>query len=97
MCHQFTTRPADVERVREFLLKAIELKVGQAEPLGAADRKRLKSIMADMQLPSSMGCIVRTAGLQRTKVEIKRDFDYLARLWDGIREATLGSSAPALI
>ncbi len=63
----------------------------------AADRKRLKSIMADMQLPSSMGCIVRTAGLQRTKVEIKRDFDYLARLWDGIREATLGSSAPALI
>ena len=63
----------------------------------AADRKRLKSIMADMQLPSSMGCIVRTAGLQRTKVEIKRDFDYLARLWDGIRDATLGSSAPALI
>ncbi len=63
----------------------------------AADRKRLKSIMADMQLPPSMGCIVRTAGLQRTKVEIKRDFDYLARLWDGIREATLGSAAPALI
>ncbi|MFN3433461.1 MAG: ribonuclease E/G [Sphingomonas sp.] len=63
----------------------------------AADRKRLKSIMADMQLPASMGCIVRTAGLQRTKVEIKRDFDYLARLWDGIREATLSSSAPALI
>ncbi|MCU6455388.1 Rne/Rng family ribonuclease [Sphingomonas sp. A2-49] len=63
----------------------------------AADRKRLKSIMADMQLPPSMGCIVRTAGLQRTKVEIKRDFDYLARLWDGIRDATLGSSAPALI
>ncbi|MEH3160192.1 MAG: Rne/Rng family ribonuclease, partial [Sphingomonas taxi] len=51
----------------------------------------------DMQLPPSMGCIVRTAGLQRTKVEIKRDFDYLARLWDGIRENTLGSSAPALI
>ncbi|WP_210359215.1 MULTISPECIES: ribonuclease E/G [Sphingomonas] len=63
----------------------------------AADRKRLKSIMADMQLPSSMGCIVRTAGLQRTKTEIKRDFDYLARLWDGIRETTLHSSAPALI
>lgn len=63
----------------------------------ASDRKRLKSIMADMQLPPSMGCIVRTAGLQRTKVEIKRDFDYLARLWDGIREATLGSAAPALI
>ena len=63
----------------------------------AADRKRLKTIMADMQLPSTMGCIVRTAGLQRTKTEIKRDFDYLARLWDGIREKTLHSSAPALI
>ncbi|WP_372850987.1 ribonuclease E/G [Sphingomonas sp.] len=63
----------------------------------AGDRKRLKSIMADMKLPPSMGCIVRTAGLQRTKVEIKRDFDYLARLWDGIRETTLASSAPALV
>ncbi|MEO6717283.1 MAG: ribonuclease E/G [Novosphingobium sp.] len=63
----------------------------------AADRKRLKSIVAEMSLPKSMGCIVRTAGLQRTKVEIKRDFDYLARLWDEIRETTLGSSAPALI
>jgi ribonuclease E len=63
----------------------------------AGDRKRLKSIMADMKLPPSMGCIVRTAGLQRTRQEIKRDFDYLARLWDGIREATLSSSAPALV
>ena len=63
----------------------------------AGDRKRLKSIMADLKLPSSMGCIVRTAGLSRTKVEIKRDFDYLARLWDGIRETTLASSAPALV
>ncbi|MEO9133334.1 MAG: Rne/Rng family ribonuclease, partial [Sphingomonas sp.] len=63
----------------------------------AGDRKRLKTIMADLKLPPSMGCIVRTAGLQRTKVEIKRDFDYLARLWDGIRETTLGSSAPALV
>ncbi|WP_309612397.1 Rne/Rng family ribonuclease [Sphingomonas sp.] len=62
-----------------------------------ADRKRLKSIMGDLSLPTSMGLIVRTAGLQRTKVEIKRDFDYLARLWDEIRERTLGSSAPALI
>ena len=61
------------------------------------DRKRLKSIISEMDLPKSMGCIVRTAGLQRTKVEIKRDFDYLARLWDEIRETTLGSSAPALI
>lgn len=63
----------------------------------AADRKRLKSIIAEMNLPSSMGCIVRTAGLQRTKTEIRRDFDYLARLWDEIRENTLKSAAPALI
>ena len=62
-----------------------------------ADRKRLKQIMADLALPMSMGLIVRTAGLQRTKVEIKRDFDYLARLWDEIREKTLNSSAPALV
>ncbi|HEY6661849.1 MAG TPA: ribonuclease E/G [Sphingomicrobium sp.] len=62
-----------------------------------ADRKRLKSIMGDLNLPKTMGLIVRTAGLQRTKVEIKRDFDYLARLWDEIRERTLGSTAPALI
>lgn len=63
----------------------------------AADRKRLKTIMSDLKLPPTMGCIVRTAGLQRTKTEIKRDFDYLARLWDGIREETLKSSAPALV
>ena len=63
----------------------------------AADRKRLKSIMADLALPSTMGAIVRTAGLERTKTEIKRDFDYLTRLWDEIRERTLSSSAPALI
>jgi len=61
------------------------------------DRKRLKSIMSDLKLPTTMGLIVRTAGLSRTKVEIKRDFDYLARLWDEIRERTLGSTAPALI
>ncbi|HLL29565.1 MAG TPA: ribonuclease E/G, partial [Allosphingosinicella sp.] len=62
-----------------------------------ADRKRLKQIMSDLSLPNSMSCIVRTAGLSRTKTEIKRDFDYLARLWDEIRERTLKSSAPALI
>ncbi len=61
----------------------------------ASDRKRLKSIITEMDLPKSMGCIVRTAGLQRTKAEIKRDFDYLARVWDEIRENTLKSSAPA--
>jgi len=63
----------------------------------ASDRKRLKSIIGELELPKSMSCIVRTAGLQRTKTEIKRDFDYLARLWDEIRERTLHSSAPALI
>ncbi|MCW1428167.1 Rne/Rng family ribonuclease [Novosphingobium sp. JCM 18896] len=63
----------------------------------ASDRKRLKSIISEMDLPKSMGCIVRTAGLARTKTEIKRDFDYLARLWDEIRENTMKSSAPALI
>ena len=63
----------------------------------AADRKRLKSIVGDLSLPRSMGLIVRTAGLQRTKPEIKRDFDYLARVWDEIREKTLASSAPTLI
>jgi len=63
----------------------------------AADRKRLKQIVGELSLPRSMGMIVRTAGLQRTKPEIKRDFDYLARLWDEIRENTLASSAPALI
>lgn len=62
-----------------------------------ADRKRLKSIMTDLKLPQTMGLIVRTAGLSRTKTEIKRDFDYLARLWDEIRERTLSSTAPALI
>ena len=62
-----------------------------------ADRKRLKTIVSDLSLPKSMGLIVRTAGLSRTKPEIKRDFDYLARLWDEIRERTLGSSAPSKI
>jgi ribonuclease E len=62
-----------------------------------ADRKRLKEIMGDMVLPQGMACIIRTAGLKRTKVEIRRDFDYLTRLWDGIRDTTLSSVAPALI
>jgi ribonuclease E len=63
----------------------------------ASDRKRLKSIMSDMNLPATMGCIIRTAGLARTKPEIKRDFDYLARLWDEVRERTLKGAAPMLI
>jgi ribonuclease E len=63
----------------------------------ASDRKRLKQIISELSLPKSMGCIIRTAGLQRTKTEIKRDFDYLARLWDEIREKTLRSTAPMMI
>jgi ribonuclease E len=63
----------------------------------AGDRKRLKTIVSDMNLPATMGCIIRTAGLARTKPEIKRDFDYLARLWDEVRERTLSGAAPMLI
>ncbi len=62
-----------------------------------ADRRKLKAMIDEMNLPPSMGCIVRTAGMSRTKTEIKRDFDYLARLWDEIRDRTIHSSAPALI
>ncbi|MDO9363198.1 MAG: ribonuclease E/G [Sphingopyxis sp.] len=62
-----------------------------------ADRRKLKAMIDELALPPSMGCIVRTAGMSRTKVEIKRDFDYLARLWDEIRQKTLESSAPALV
>jgi ribonuclease E len=62
-----------------------------------ADRRKLKAMIDELNLPPTMGCIVRTAGMSRTKTEIKRDFDYLARLWDEIREKTLQSSAPALI
>ncbi|MFN3287660.1 MAG: ribonuclease E/G, partial [Sphingomonadaceae bacterium] len=63
----------------------------------AADRKRLKAIIDEMALPPGMAAIVRTAGLSRTRAEIRRDFDYLTRLWDEIRETTLSSTAPALI
>jgi ribonuclease E len=62
-----------------------------------SDRKRLKEMVSDLKLPKTMGLIVRTAGMSRTKPEIKRDFDYLARVWDEIRENTLASVAPALI
>mgnify|MGYP002779997764 CR=1 FL=1 len=62
-----------------------------------SDRKRLKQVMADLQLPPGMGAIVRTAGLKRSAADIRRDFDYLTRLWDEIREKTLASQAPALI
>src|SRR5580658_5923599 len=63
----------------------------------AADRRRLKEIMTELDIPKGMGMIVRTAGAQRPKPEIKRDCEYLLRLWDDIREHTLKSIAPALI
>ena len=65
--------------------------------VNADDRKRLKAITAELKVPSRMAVIVRTAGLARTRAEIKRDFEYLLRQWEGIREATLESSAPVLI
>ena len=63
----------------------------------ATDRKRLREVMDDLQLPQGMSLIVRTAGAQRPKPEIQRDCEYLLRLWDGVRERTLASTAPALI
>jgi len=63
----------------------------------AADRRRLKEVMAELDLPQGMGLIVRTAGANRPKPEIKRDCEYLLRLWDDIREHTMRSVAPALI
>ena len=61
------------------------------------DRKRLKKVVGALDVPEGMGVIVRTAGMERSKAEIKRDFEYLLRLWDNIRELTLASTAPALI
>ena len=63
----------------------------------AADRKRLKAATTSLEVPQGMGLIVRTAGAARTKAEIKRDYEYLLRLWESIRELTLQSMAPALI
>jgi ribonuclease E len=63
----------------------------------SADRKRLKSIVAELDVPDGQGLIVRTAGAKRTKAEIKRDYDYLSKLWEQIVEKTLTSDAPALI
>ncbi|MBO0334868.1 Rne/Rng family ribonuclease [Sneathiella sp. CAU 1612] len=59
-----------------------------------ADRKRLKKIANELEVPDGIGVIIRTAGLSRTKVEIKRDYEFLMRLWDDIRELTLKSIAP---
>lgn len=63
----------------------------------AQDRKRLKDIAQDLEVPSGMGVILRTAGASRTKTEIKRDFEYLMRLWIRVRELTMESSAPLLV
>ena len=63
----------------------------------AADRKKLKEIASEMDVPEGAGLIIRTAGSQRTKSEIKRDYEYLQRMWEQIRELTLKSIAPAKI
>ena len=63
----------------------------------AVDRKKLKEIAGEIEIPQGAGLIVRTAGAKRTKTEIKRDYEYLQRLWEQIRELTLKSIAPAKI
>src|SRR4051812_4831404 len=63
----------------------------------AEDRKRLKELVQELEVPEGMGVILRTAGANRTKQEIKRDYEYLMRLWESVRELTLTSSAPALV
>jgi ribonuclease E len=61
------------------------------------DRRRLKELVSDLEVPDGMGVILRTAGASRTKPEVKRDFEYLLRVWEKVRELTLESSAPALV
>jgi ribonuclease E len=61
------------------------------------DRRRLRDLLKSLEVPEGMGVIMRTAGMERNKSEIKRDFDYLMRLWEEIRELTLNSAAPALV
>ncbi|UVC11356.1 ribonuclease E/G [Rhizobium sp. TH2] len=61
------------------------------------DRKRLKEIARDLEVPQGMGVILRTAGANRTKAEVKRDFEYLMRLWENVRTKTLASTAPCLV
>ena len=62
-----------------------------------AQRKNLRSILSTFELPKGMGLIVRTAGAKRTKTEIRRDYEYLLRLWENIRDLTLKSVAPSVI
>jgi len=63
----------------------------------SADRKRLKQIASELSVPTGMGVILRTAGAARTKAEIKRDFEYLSRLWENVRQLTMKSTAPSLV
>lgn len=63
----------------------------------STDRRRLRDLLKSLEVPEGMGVIMRTAGMERNKSEIKRDFDYLMRLWEEIRELTLSSAAPALV
>jgi ribonuclease E len=63
----------------------------------AADRKKLKEIAGEFDVPTGMGLIIRTAGAQRTRTEIKRDYEFLLRQWEQVRELTLKSIAPTLI
>jgi ribonuclease E len=63
----------------------------------SVDRKRLKEVASELEVPEGMGVILRTAGASRTKTEIKRDFEYLLRLWETVRDLTLKSTAPTLV
>ena len=65
--------------------------------ISSTDRRRLKTIANEMDIPDGMAVIIRTAGSERSKTEIKRDYEYLLRMWDSVRELTLKSTAPALV
>ncbi|AQS41637.1 MAG: Ribonuclease E [Candidatus Tokpelaia hoelldobleri] len=62
-----------------------------------SDRKRLRDVVKELEVPKGMGVILRTAGASRTKAEVKRDYEYLIRLWENVRDLTLNSTAPALV
>ena len=63
----------------------------------SSDRKRLRTIVSELDVPVGMGLILRTAGASRTKTEVKRDFEYLLRMWEMVRDTTLESTAPTLV
>src|SRR4029450_13726428 len=70
---------------------------GSGKITSISARRRLKDILEELEIPEGMGVIVRTAGAERSKAEIKRDYECLLRLWNEIRDLTLKSTAPALI